>query len=136
MPDDYRAFLLALNGGKVFVDHEIHVPELSCDVFLNCLWPVTDKSPSLGIMEGRDIQVRHRLGLRQSVRIGDDMGTGFFFLILDEKERGAVYFGFKDDLPMREGDWYSATICIPDCMVRISSTFTEFGKTILLNKLC
>ncbi len=135
LPDDYRAFLLALNGGHVFIDHEIHVPELSSDTFLNCLWPLTAESPSLGIKEAHDIQVKQRLGLRQAVRIGDDMGTGFFFLILDGNERGAVYFSFKDDLALREGDWYSTKVCIPRCLAKISQTFTQFGKKILLNEV-
>lgn len=135
LPDDYREFLLTLNGGKVLVDHDIFVSELYCDVSLNCLWPLTKESPSLGILEARDVQVRQRLALRQAIRIGDDMGTGFFFLILDGKEKGSVYFGFKDDLPMREGDWYSTEVCIPDCMVKISQTFSDLGRTIVLHKL-
>jgi hypothetical protein len=135
LPNDYRAFLLALNGGKVFIDHEIHIPELSCDVFVNYLWPLTSASPAIGIKESRDIQVIYRQAVRQALKIGDNMGTGFFFLILDGNERGAVYFGFKDDLPMREGDWFSSEVRIPDCMARISPTFTDLGRTIMLHKL-
>lgn len=134
LPDDYKTFLLSANGGKIVLEHDIYVPKLSCVVFVNCLYPLSVGSPSLGIKERRDVQVRHRQGLRQGLVIGDDMGTGCFFLILDGMERGAIYFSFKDDLPMREADWYADKISIPDCMARISQTFSALGKAIASNK--
>jgi hypothetical protein len=135
LPDDYRAFLLSVNGGNVLVDHDIYSPELSCDVGVNYLWPLTAKHPFIGIKESRDLQTKNRIALRQATKIGDDMGTGFFFLMLDGPERGAIYFSFKDDLPMLEGDWYSKDVRIPDGMVRICSTFDDLGRLIVENKV-
>jgi len=114
LPDDYKAFLEETNGGKVLVDHEIEIPQLDSISYVNCLWPLTKEQPSMGIIEGREIQVAHRQGLRQAIGIGDDCGTGFFFLILDGDDTGAVYFSFKDDLPWIEGDWFSTAVRIPD----------------------
>ena len=130
LPADYREFLLTLNGGKILVDHEIHVPELTGDIFVNYLLPLSAKSPFLGVKEGRELQVKNRLWLRQAVEIGDNMGTGFFFLILNGTDRGAVYFAYKDDVLMLEGDWYLDEVRIPVCMAKISNTFDELGEII------
>lgn len=134
LPGDYRTFLFKFNGGKILIDHEIRVPELTGDTFVNYLLPLSAKSPFLGIKEGRELQVKNRLWLRQAVEIGDNMGTGFFFLILNGTERGSIYFGYKDDIPVLEGDWYSNEVRIPDCMAKISGTFDELGEIICRNK--
>ena len=99
LPIDYRDFMLAFNGGTVLVEHDIHVPALSCEVFVSNFLPLTEERPSLGLVEARLMQEELRLCLRQALRIGGDMGTGFFYLLLAGDETGAVYYGFKDDIP-------------------------------------
>jgi hypothetical protein len=131
LPQDYRAFILDYNGGKVTVDQGIQVPQLSCEVFVRNLLPLSKASPSLGVIEARDIQSRHRLCLRQALEIADDGGTGFFYLILQRPKRGAVYFVYKDDRPMLEGDWYSSTVRIPECMAHVSPSFDALGEAVL-----
>jgi hypothetical protein len=131
LPTDYRVFLLDYNGGKIRFEHTIHLLKLASETFLNYLYPLSAPSPFLGITESRELQELNRVCLPQAIFIGDDMGTGFFFLILDGVERGSVYFAFKDDLPIREADWYADGIKIPGCMEKISSSFREFGELIL-----
>jgi len=133
LPNDYRRFLLTTNGGKILPEHEIRVPALACSIFVNYLLPLSDKSPFLGVTEARKIQTKQRLCLRQALEIGDDMGTGFYYLILDGERKGAVYFVFKDDMPMREGDWYSRKVYIPERMVMISQSFDALGRTVMDN---
>src|SRR5437870_5511579 len=59
LPLDYRRFLLKFNGGKITKDHNVFVPSLSCEIFVNCLHPLVDpdtrglalasgQAPSLG----------------------------------------------------------------------------------------
>lgn len=134
-PDDYRQFMLEFNGGKVTVEHDIHVPDFSCDVYVTDFLPLTKECPSLGIREAREIQEGSRLCLRQMIRIADDFGTGFFYLLLSGEQAGAVYFAFKDELPILEGDWYSDQIVIPESVVKVSSSFNALGQAILENRI-
>src|SRR5205809_5753121 len=69
LPDDYRSFLLKFNGGEVIVDHDIRLPGIAFNIGVNYLFPLTAPSPFMGIIEARDIQVRHRLCLRQALEI-------------------------------------------------------------------
>ena len=80
------------------------------------------------------MQEELRLCLRQALRIGGDMGTGFFYLVLAGDETGAVYYSFKDDIPMLEGDWYSRDVVIPECLVKVSASFNALGPMILVNR--
>jgi SMI1 / KNR4 family (SUKH-1) len=134
LPEDFRDFLLNFNGGVVVVDHDIYSPALSCDLGVNSFLPLTEASPFLGIREARDIQVKNKFGPREALMIANDGGTGFFYMILDGEERGAVYFSWKDDVPDREGEWFYNSVVIPDSMVKVSSSFSELGQQILDNR--
>jgi hypothetical protein len=132
LPKDYRNFLLKFNGGKVVVDHDIEVRELPFELGVHYLLPLTASSPSMGVIETRDIQVRHRLCSRQVLEIADDMGTGCYYLVLAGENRGAVYFIWNEDRPMLSpADWDSWEVRIPSDMVEISSTFDALGQLIL-----
>jgi SMI1 / KNR4 family (SUKH-1) len=134
-PDDYRQFLLAYNGGTVVFEHDIPIPDMpGGGVFVKYLWALSVASPSLGVKESRAIQTIYRQCLRQAVIIGDDWGTGYFFLILDGVERGAVYFIYKDGMPqLSEEEWESWEIHIPEDMVKITSDFDSLAELITNN---
>jgi len=75
------------------------------------------------------------LCLRQATQIGSDLGTGFFYLILHGTEKGAVYFTFKDDMPMLSPkEWNQIAVKIPESMIKVSSDFDELAKLIIENK--
>ncbi len=64
------------------------------------------------------------------------MGTGFFYLILDGPEKGAVYFTYKDDRELlSEREWNAEEVIIPSTMVKIASSFTELGQSIWDSRL-
>ena len=72
LPEDYRNFMLTLNGGKVLVDHDIPVEGLFGAAFVHYLYPFSKPSPFLGIKEARRQQECSRLCLRQAIEIGVD----------------------------------------------------------------
>jgi hypothetical protein len=132
LPDDYRNFLLQFNGGKVNVDHDIPLQGEYSNLYVNYFSPFPAPRPSIGIIEARDVQVRFRLCLRQAIEIADDMGTGFYYLILSGEKRGAVYFIWKDGMPMLSpSDWEASETVIPAEMVEVSPTFDALGQIIL-----
>lgn len=138
LPDDYRGFLLEYNGGEVTCDHEL-VPsglEAGSDFAVSMLDQLSEADPGIGVRERRELQTHSRLCLRQAICIGDDMGTGFFYLILDSPEKGAVYFTYKDDRELlSERKWNAEEIIIPSTMVKIASSFTELGQSIWDSRL-
>jgi hypothetical protein len=132
LPNDYRDFLLEINGGKVLVEHEIKVPDTPFGLGVDFLLPLTATSPSMGVVEARDIQVRNRLCLRQAIEIGDDMGTGRYYLILAGEKCGAIYFIWNDDRPTLSGiEWEAWDVSIPSDMIEISNSFDALGETII-----
>ncbi len=132
LPDDYRNFLLTFNGGEVVVEHDIWVPEVPFELGVDHFSPFTAPSPFLGVVEARDLQVRHRLCLRQALSIGDDGGTGEYYLVLAGEKRGAVFFTWLDDRPrLSPSDWETWEVRIPSDMVEISPTFDTLGQSIL-----
>jgi hypothetical protein len=135
LPNDYVRFLRQFNGGKIIVDHEIPIRALDSDIFINYLMPFSAKSPFLGVLEARVIQVANRQCLRQALKIGDDMGTGFYYVILAGELSGAVFFIYKDDVPQREADWFSDRVEIPTSMVQVAPDFDALGQLILTNRL-
>lgn len=131
LPPDYREFLATWNGGKVIIENSVYVAELSCEVSIEYLLPFSKSSPSLGVLEARDLQEANRWGPRHLLRIGDDLGTGFFFLALAGEQSGSIYFAFKDDIPFLEGDWFSQKLLLPACFGRVALDFNSLGQLIL-----
>ena len=134
LPDDYRNFLLRFNGGRVIVEHHLWAPELDSHLLVNYLSPLTSPSPFVGLVEARDIQLRYRMCMRQGIESGDNMGTGFYYLILAGEKRGAVFFIYKEDRPkLSQAEWENWEVRIPDDMVEVSPDFDSFGELILAN---
>ena len=134
LPEDYRNFLLTLNGGKVLVDHQLPVEGLFGAAFVHYLYPFSKPSPFLGIKEARKQQECSRLCLRQAIEIGDDMGTGSYFIILDGSQRGGVYFIYNDDRDsISKAQWEDVRVRIPKDMVLVAPDFDGLGEAILAN---
>lgn len=133
LPDDYWEFLLEYNGGRVICEHEL-VPygiEPGNGVEVSFLYQLSTASPGIGVRESRALQTCTRLCLRQATCIGDDMGTGFYYLLLDGPERGSIFFTYKDDREMlTEHAWGAVEMNIPSTMVKIASSFTDLGQSI------
>jgi hypothetical protein len=127
LPGDYRAFLLRINGGAMIGWRSTSIPELD-DFGVSTLYPLSAEPPRFGLVQSRIAQETCRRGPRQSIIIGDDGGTADFFLILDGRERGSVYHGYQDDPVFLEWeDWSSNRIVMPECMVRVASSFESLG---------
>ena len=132
LPDDYRHFLKEFNGGRVFVEHEICEANSALSLGVEYFLPLTAPRPSMGVIETRDVQVSHRLCLRQALEIADDLGTGCYYLVLAGERRGAVYFIWKDERPMLSPpEWEAWEVRIPSEMLEISPSFDALGQTLL-----
>ena len=132
LPSDYVAFLVNINGGKVSLDHDIRLPQLMCSVYVEYLYPVSASAPFVGILEARRTQAAMRLCLSESIEIGGDGGTGFFFLLLDGPKRGTVHYIFKDDLAcLGDSVWTGHATDTPAEMTPVSSCFDALGETIV-----
>ena len=128
LPGDYRAFLLSSSGGTMIGWRSTSIPELE-DFGVGSLYPLSEMPPGYGLVQSRIAQEKCRRGPRQSIIIGDDGGTADFFLILDGRERGSVYHGYQDDPVFLEWeDWSSNRIVMPECMVRVASSFESLGR--------
>jgi hypothetical protein len=134
LPEDYRNFVLTLNGGKVLVDHELLLEGLFGAAFVHYLYPFSKPSPFIGIKEARKQQECSRLCLRQAIEIGGDLGTGSYFIILDGSQRGAVYFIYNDDRDsISKAQWEDVRVRIPKDMVLVAPDFGSLGEAILAN---
>jgi hypothetical protein len=130
LANDYRAFLLSFNGGKVVADHVIHLPTFPWPIAIHNLWALSVPTPSLGIVEARKLQLMHRLCVREALTIGDDGGTGCFYLVVAGPQKGAVFFVFKEDQIDCVEDWLNPADEIPRAMAKVSDTFDGLAKMI------
>jgi hypothetical protein len=136
LPKDYRAFLLEINGGEIAVDHEIPTSNESFDGFsLNSLWPLTAPPPFTGVREYRRIQEANRLFIPNALAVGDDMGTGFFLILMKGPEEGSIYFVYKDDAMNSSAEWDKMHFAAPKYMSRVSDSFATLGSAILENRI-
>ena len=131
LPVDYFEFLLAYNGGSINFEHEFFSETMDEGLFVYCLDPLNGDETNLGIKGFREMQMADRWYRKELLNIGSDMGTGYYFLVLDGPERGAVYFSYQDDLvPLELASWNSANWCIPKTMHKVASTFNDLGVLI------
>jgi hypothetical protein len=104
LPKDYRDFLIRFNGGKILFDSEFPISEPPYSAYLFSLWPLSDPSPGLGIKESRFVDTGEPFFNPGVLRIGDDCGTGFWFIGMLGALRGKLFYAYKED-------YWSATIC-------------------------
>ncbi len=132
LPDDYRNFLMAFNGGEIMIEHDIRVPGIPFDLGVWYFWPLSAPSPFLGIREARRMQAEERMCLRQAIAVGGDGGTGHYYLLLTGEKRGAVFFIWLDDRPQLPCDeWETWDVRIPEEMVEVAPDFDSLGELVL-----
>lgn len=107
LPTDYREFLIRFNGGVILYDCEFPISEPPFSAHLYCLWPLSGPSPGLGLKESRFVDLGEPFFNPAVLRIGDDGGTGFWFIGMLGSLRGKLFYAYKED-------YWSATIC-EDC---------------------
>ena len=134
LPQDYRDFLLQLNGGRVLFSNTFRISEIPFDLGVSYIYPLTVPRPFMGIVEIRHVQMCNHLCLRQALNIADCYGVGGFYLLLAGAERGRVYYIWNDDesfYSLSAEEWESREVRIPKDMVEVSPTFDSLGQMIL-----
>lgn len=134
LPSDYRDFLLKYNGGKITAEHNLQATICGYDeeeLGLSYLLPLSKDTPlSGGVIQMRGFRSENKIGIERAIEIGDDGGTGFFFLMLAPRFFGQVYFCWKDVMQSNSPDWASGIESIPDYMGLVSMSFAELGEKI------
>lgn len=134
LPEDYRNFMLSFNGGRVLVDHDIQIEGLFGGAFVHYLYPLSKPGFSPSIKQARKEQECSRFCLRQAIEIGNDMGPGAYYIILDGPQRGAVYFIFNEDREsLSDKQWNATRVRIPQDMILVAPDFDSLGEAILAN---
>ena len=132
LPTDYRGYLLTCSGGEITVDHELEpticgkVEEYVRVFNLNGLSEV---------IESRAFRYGDKVGIERAIEIGDDCGTGFFFLMLSQRFFGQIYFCWKDVLEPQSPDWLAGVETMPDYMGLVATSFTNLGERILASSI-
>ncbi len=129
LPEEYRQFIVSLNGGTISVDHELKTMLYGEPKELNVrhIFPLND-SGVLDIQEGwRESNV----GSDAVLPIADDGGTGFYFLMLDNAHWGQIYFSYKDEFFMTPpAEWAAISNGLPSCLGFVAKDFAQFGRLI------
>ena len=114
-----------------------HTLEASIDgcceqIGVSSFFPLTlpNTSLSLGVIEFRERWHASKVGIEAALAIGDDGGTGYFFMMLSRPFFGQIYFSYKDVFQANSPDWRAGTVAMPDYMGLICRDFTELGQLI------
>ena len=134
LPSAYREFLLTCNGGQIVVEHtlETRIDGYIEQTGVSSLYPLSlpNSALSLGVKEYRHRWHASKVGIETALAIGDDGGTGFFFIMLSQRFFGQIYFAYKDEFQSNSPDWQAGTEAMPDYMGLISRNFSELGELI------
>lgn len=133
LPEDYKQFLLTLNGGYVTYSHAVPFDEPISEFGVSSFLSTARPKPHYDLFQQRRHQVRNKWGARQSIIIGDDGVSGRILLMLDGAMRGYVFFGFQDELDNLSAEWDTNRILVTDPMHFITDSFDHLGELILQN---
>lgn len=129
LPKDYREFVVSLNGGTIFVEHELKttIYGVTYELGVTHIFPLNE-SGAVSIQEGwRESNV----GSDAMLPIADDGGTGFYFLLLDTDHWGQIYFSYKDEFFMIPPAERAAVFTkLPACLGFVAKDFAQFGRLI------
>lgn len=135
LPESYRKFLLAHNGGLVKVEHDLRIALEGYEenIHVYCLFALTlpESSPGLGVIELRTCWHMGKTGMKLALAIGNDGGTGYFFLMLSPKFHGQIYFCFQEEIRIDSPDWEAGVDSMPEYMGFVCSDFSELPRLIL-----
>ena len=127
LPSEYREFLISLNGGTVFVDHELKTQLYgeTYELAVACIFPLTD----WGVVDTQERWLLNGCGSVCALPIADDGGTGFYFLLVDDEHRGQIYFAYKDEFfSTPPSDWPPVADKLPSCLGFVAKNFAKFGE--------
>lgn len=136
LPDDYKQFLLAVNGGKVKFQSAITLPEFRCEIQVDSFHSLLI-SEDVGLRRERFCQKGCRIELGRVMLIGDaDEGGGLLYLVLGGSEKGCVYYSYIDERSAfgDENTWNSIDSPLPDTLMFVCHNFDSLGKLILKGK--
>jgi hypothetical protein len=60
LPQEYRDFLLSLNGGGITIEHDILLRTTPFELGVENLWPFSASSPGLGLREAKLMQLQEK----------------------------------------------------------------------------
>lgn len=132
LPHEYRRFLLEINGGQVTQKHGFNIEGNIMgveflDAFSGCY-------PFGGIKESRIRDgIELKMMIRQLLRIGSDGGTGWYYIMLDGKWRGSIFFCYCEDVFDEEERWENPNMIVPPNLHFISNSFDGLGELISTN---
>lgn len=129
LPPEYREFLISLNGGTVFVDHELKTKLYGepYELVVAGIFSLTD----WGVIDTQERWRQNGFGWDCALPIANDGGTGFYFLLVDDKHWGQIYFAFKDDFfSTPPSDWPPASNKLPPCLGFVAKNFAKLGELI------
>jgi hypothetical protein len=132
-PIEFKLFLFQYNGGKVHVEHSffIEIEGVEFEAGVDELFPLNALGKhSIGLIEWRRVQLEQRSARANLLIIGDDMGTGRYYMSLGEGAFGAIFFAYDDDVGCEEQGWEHRDAGIPSYMVRIADSFNDFALVI------
>ncbi|WP_397384605.1 SMI1/KNR4 family protein [Prosthecobacter sp.] len=129
LPEEYRRFVVSLNGGKISVDHELKTMIYgdACELAVRHIFPLNDS----GVVKIQEGWRESNVGSYALLPIADDGGTGFYFLMLDNDHWGQIYFSYKDEFFMTPpADWAADSNGLPTCLGFVAKDFSQFGRLI------
>jgi hypothetical protein len=129
LPEEYRRFVVSLNGGKVSVEHELKtmIYGEAYELGVVNIFPLND----FGVVQIQEGWRESNVGSDAVLPIADDGGTGFYFLMLDHAHRGQIYFSYKDEFFMTPpAEWAAASNELPTCLGFVAKDFDQFGRLI------
>lgn len=136
LPDDYKQFLLAVNGGKVKFQNAIRLPESRCEIQVDSFDSLL-MTEDVGLRRKRFCQKGCRVELGRVMLIGDtDEGGGLLYLAIGGSEKGCVYYSYIDERSAYgdEKTWEDIDSPLPDTLIFVCHNFDSLGKLILKGK--
>ena len=133
LPEEYRDFVITFNGGNIIADHilEVRINGERTECAVGRIFPLNDS----GAIGAQERWLMNDTGSALALPIANDGGTGFYFLMLDDKHWGNIYFAYKDEFFSTPSyEWDIKSNKMPECMAFVAKNFGKFGELIEAGK--